>query len=154
MDEATAGKIVVGWREPVALPDWGIKRVRAKIDTGARTSAIHVDHIEDLEDGRLRFEVVVRERPERRSVWVESEVARRSRVRPSTGIRQTRPVVVTTLRLGGHDREIEVSLVTRRGMLCRMLVGRTALAGWGVVDPAATHLTDPRRPTQDGNQAP
>jgi len=132
--------IVIGWRERVALPDWGIKSVRAKIDTGARTSAVHVDHIEDLPDGRIRFEVVTRETPERRSVWIESEVVRESSVKPSSGVAQTRPVVRTTMRIGDVEREIEVGLVPRQGMLCRMLVGRTALAGVFCVDPSHKHL--------------
>jgi hypothetical protein len=137
--------ITVGWREPVALPAWGVKRIKAKIDTGARTSAIHVAHIDDLGDDRIRFQVVTRDKPERRSVWVESEVARWARVRPSSGESQHRPVVTTIMRLGEIEREIEVSLVCREGMLCRMLVGRTALAGAFRVDPSRTRLTDPRK---------
>mgnify|MGYP002625432361 FL=1 len=75
----------IGWRERVDLPDWGLRRVRAKIDTGARTSAIDVAQIEELEDGRIRFEVVSRTRPKRVTRWVEAYPVRRSVVRPSSG---------------------------------------------------------------------
>lgn len=142
----------VGWREHVGLPDWGIRRVKAKIDTGARTSAIHVGEIEEMPDGRLRFEVVTRTRPRERTVWVEAEPVRTSVVRPSTGRRQERHVVRTTMRLGGRDREIEIGLVCRKHMLCRMLVGRAALEGMYLVDPSRKYVvTERRKPrVQDG----
>ena len=135
-------KKVIGWREHVSFPDWGVGPVRAKIDTGARTSAIHVADIEDLGDGRIRFEVVTRERPKRRTVWVEAEPVRTATVKPSTGDKQSRPVVSTRFRLGGVEQTIELGLVCRKGMLCRMLVGRTALADRFVVDPQRKNLAD------------
>jgi len=142
MGETTDNKTTVGWRERVALPEWGIPRLRAKIDTGARTSAIHVAQIEELDNGHIRFEVVIRERPEHKTVWVDAvPVVRESTVKPSSGKRQQRPVVSTTMVLGGVEREVELSLVCRKGMLCRMLVGRTALDGAFVVDPSGKYLT-------------
>lgn len=140
-----AEPIVVGWREVVAFPDWGIPRVRAKIDTGARTSAIHAAHIDELPDGRVRFEVVTRERPERRSIWVEATPVRRTIIKPSSGERQVRIVCRTRMRVGPLEREIELSLVSREGMLCRLLVGRTALEG-ALVDPQARYLHGRRAP--------
>ncbi len=133
--------LVIGWREWVGMPEWGITRVRAKIDTGARTSAIHVSSIEELEGGRLRFEVVRRERPERRTVTIEADHVREARVRPSTGEAQRRPVVRTLVRIGEWEREIEMGLVCREGMLCRMLLGRRALRGL-LVDPTKKDLLD------------
>ncbi|HUU84854.1 MAG TPA: RimK/LysX family protein [Phycisphaerae bacterium] len=144
MREHTGEKTVVGWREYVSLPDWEVGRVRAKIDTGARTSAIHVGEIQELEDGRIRFEVVMRERPSKRIVWVEATPVRNSRVKPSSGVRQSRRVVRTRLSLGGVEREIELSLVCRKGMLCRMLIGRTALADRFMVDPARRYVASRR----------
>ncbi|MFI4898198.1 MAG: ATP-dependent zinc protease [Phycisphaerales bacterium JB059] len=126
---------IIGRREWVELPEWGIARLRAKVDTGARTSAIHVSSIEDLEGGRLRFEVVRREKPHRRTVIVEADHVREARVRPSTGRTQRRPVVRTVGRIGSWEREIEMTLVCREGMLCRMLLGRRALTGL-LVDPS------------------
>lgn len=136
-DHATQQPIL-GWRERVDIPEWGVRGVRAKIDTGARTSAIHVDHIEPLGEDRVRFEVVVRESP-RRTVLVEADVVRWSSVRPSSGRAQQRPVVRTQLHIGAEQREAEVSLVSRKGMLCRMLVGRRALDGL-LVDPHRRYL--------------
>jgi len=130
--------IVAGWREWVDLPDWGIHRVRTKLDTGARTSALHVAHIEALPDGRVAFHAVPRRKSERR-VQVIARVVRRTRVRSSNGESMWRPVVRTRLRLGPIEREIEVTLVDRAPMLHRMLVGRSALAGV-IVDPARRYV--------------
>lgn len=130
--------MVVGWREPVALPEWGIAAIKTKIDTGARTSAIHVDHLEELPGERVRFDVIVSaacERSPAQIVKVESDVVRTSRVKPSTGERQERLVVRTRMKLGDVEREIELSLVSRHGMRCRLLLGRTALTGF-LVDPS------------------
>lgn len=135
---ASRGPIILGWREHVFLPDWGIN-LRAKIDTGARTSAIHVGAIEELGGGRIRFEVVARERPPH-TIWVESSIVRESRVRPTSGMAQSRPVVRTTIRIGAVRREVEVGLVCRKGMLCRMLIGRRALEGVWVVDPSRKYV--------------
>lgn len=141
---------IVGWREYVDLPDWDLKRIRAKIDTGARTSVIDVDHVEELKDGRIRFQVVYRLKPTRRTRWVTATPVRTSNVRPSHGVRQTRYVCKTRFRIGEVEREIEISLVSRKKMLCRMLLGRTALAKLVQVDPSRSYLlskraTPPRR---------
>ncbi len=144
MTSNNSDKIPLGWREYVGLPDWGI-RVRAKVDTGARTSAIHVDHVEPLDGDRIRFEVVVKEKPERQTVWIEADLVREATVKPSHGKRQNRPVVRTVMKLGGVRRRIELSLVCRRGMLCRMLIGRRALEGRYVVDPEHKYLARSRK---------
>lgn len=138
--------IAIGWREYVAFPEWGIARIRAKIDTGARTSAIHVHRIEELPGERVRFEVVVRQRPRRVVEWVEADVVRETIVKPSSGARQRRLVCATKLQIGQFTREVEIGLVCRKEMLCRMLVGRTALAGQFVVDPSRKYLLSSRRP--------
>lgn len=137
--------ITIGWREFIALPDWGIRMVRAKIDTGARTSAIHTGEIETLDDGRVRFEVIVREKPERKTVWVTAEPVRESVVKPSSGEKQQRIVCRTRMRLGPVEREIELSLVCRAGMLCRMLLGRHALDGAFLVDASRKYLVSGRK---------
>jgi len=128
---------VIGRREVVSLPEWGV-RLRAKVDTGARTSALDVDEIELLPGGRVRFAVVLR-RDRSRRVRVEERVSRVARVRPSSGVSQKRYFVETTLRLGAVEKRVEISLVPRRGMLCRMLLGRTSLAGDFLVDPDAVY---------------
>lgn len=145
----TQDLITIGWRERVDIPEWGLRSVRAKVDTGARTSAIDVATIEELGDGRIRFEVVFRDRPKRRTTWVEATPVRTSVVKPSHGEAQTRYVCLVPIRIGEVEREIEVSLVCRRGMLCRMLLGRTALRGFAV-DPRTKYVLSGRGP---GNES-
>jgi len=138
-DASANGKAVIGWREFVGLPDWGIDAIRAKIDTGARTSALHVEDLQLLPDGSVEFSVVVRREPEERRV-VHAPLIRVTRIRSSAGVSRERHVVATTLRIGTVDRVVEVGLVSRRRMLCRMLVGRLALGDDFLVDPTARHL--------------
>lgn len=82
-----APPITIGWREYIALPDWGIKCLRVKVDSGARTSAIHVASVEEHDDGTARFEVVLREKPTHQSIWVEAPLVREAVVKPSSGKR-------------------------------------------------------------------
>jgi len=130
------GKIVIGWSELVDLPEWHTRGLRAKIDTGARSSALHVDGLKLLPRQRLEFQVVLHRRHHDRRIRVTAPIARRARVRSSSGEYTLRYFVRTTLRLAGVEREIEISLVDRGDMVFRMLVGRTALAGGFLVDPA------------------
>lgn len=140
---------MIGWRERVDLPEWGVRRIRAKIDTGARTSAIDVAQIEQLDGDRVRFELVVRTRPERVSKWIEAEMVRETVVKPSSGQRQQRIICRTIMRIADIEHEIELGLVCRRKMLCRMLVGRTALAGVFSVDPSRKYIvTKAKRPAR------
>lgn len=132
--------VLVGWRERVELPDWGFRGIRAKIDTGARTSAIDVAQYEMIGEDRVRFEVVSRIKPVRKTKWMEWDVARTSRVKPSSGDVQERVVCITRLRIGHVEQDIELSLVCRQGMLCRMLIGRTALANHFLVDPSRMYV--------------
>jgi len=136
---------IIGWRERVDLPEWGIKRIKTKIDTGARTSAVDVSEIQELGDGRIRFKVVARLKPKRKVKWVQATPVRVSTVKPSHGEAQTRYVCETVLRVGEHEHRIEISLVCRRGMLCRMLLGRTAMAGQFWVDPGKKYVITGRK---------
>ncbi|GAB5495035.1 MAG: RimK/LysX family protein [Phycisphaerales bacterium] len=141
---------VIGWRERVDLPDWGLRGVRAKIDTGARTSAIDVASIEHLDNGKIRFEVVARLSPTRKTRWVEATPIRVSNVKSSNGELQERIVCQTALKIGAHEQEIELSLVCRKQMLCRMLIGRLALADRFLVDSGKKYLlTSQKRPAPD-----
>lgn len=124
---------MIGWNEYVDLPEWGVTGLRAKVDTGARSSALHVEDLEELGHGRVRFEVVL-DRQRGRRKRVEAHVRRRGRVRSSTGRYTNRIFVVTTLKLGPILREVELSLVDRERMNFRMLLGRSALAGNFLVD--------------------
>jgi hypothetical protein len=155
MPKKSQDPVVVGWREMVSLPEWGIKRLKAKIDTGARTSAIHVGDLEELPNGRVRFEVVVREKPNRRTTFVEATPVRHSIVKPSHGVKQQRYVFRTRLVLGTIERDIELSLTSRKGMLCRMLVGRQALPSHVMVQPSRRYLLSkpPGSKTKTGDKS-
>ncbi|HRX83509.1 MAG TPA: RimK/LysX family protein [Phycisphaerae bacterium] len=129
---------IIGWREYVALPEWGIAHLEAKVDTGARTSALHVDNLARLPGERVKFDVVLSRKNPARRVPVVADIVRVTRVRSSTGHQQERFVVATTIRLGGLRRQIELSLVRREQMICRMLLGRKALVGF-LVDVNRKH---------------
>jgi hypothetical protein len=132
--KSPAEPVLVGWTEYVDLPDWNVRRLRAKIDTGARSSALHVEDIVELPRDRIRFTVVLHREKQDRRIRVSARVRRRSRVRSSNGIVENRFFVRTTLVLGPVEREVELSLVNRGKMNHRMLLGRTALAGPFLID--------------------
>jgi hypothetical protein len=136
------GRTLIGIAERIALPEWGVERLRVKIDTGARTSALHVDGVEEIPGDRVRFWVVL-DRKRGRKLQVEAKIARRSRVRSSSGRSETRYFVSTVMRLGGVEKTIEISLASREPMIFRMLLGRQALAHEFVIDPGHRYLTAP-----------
>jgi hypothetical protein len=126
-------RIVIGCVEPVDIPAFGLFGIEARVDTGALTSALHVENLEELAGGRVRFEVrAVRGRGRQRLVL---PVVRRGQVRASTGMLATRIFVATRVQIGSVLRRVEMGLVDRRKMEFRMLLGRSALAGYFVVDP-------------------
>lgn len=129
----------VGWREWVELPDLGVDRIKAKIDTGARTSALHVWDL-DIQDGIARFVLHPKQKKLLPSVNASARVSDWRWVRSSSGHRQHRPVIVTTLRLAGSEWKSEVTLTSRDEMGFRLLLGRTALARRFVVDPARSFV--------------
>ena len=150
----TPRPMVIGWREYLALPDWGIERIRVKVDTGARTSAIDVMHLEEIGDNWVRFDVAVARHPEPEVVTAEAHVIRRSRVKSSFGHAHERLAVETTIRLGSVEKTIELGLVNRKNMLCRMLLGRKALNGDFIVDPEHRYLVSKRKRSKRKRKRP
>lgn len=132
--------VVIGWREYVALPEWGVKHLKTKADTGARTSAIDVANIEELPNGRVRFDLIVDRKHPDAKVAIETEIVRMSRVKSSLGKVHERPVIEATIRLGPVTKTVQLGLVCRKAMLCRMLLGRAALAPEFVVDAAHRYM--------------
>jgi hypothetical protein len=133
----------IGWREWVALPDLGVPHIKAKIDTGAKTSALHAFDIEILLRGRrrlVRFKVHPFQRDASTTVTAEAELADEREIRSSTGHVTRRPVIETVVEILGALTPIELTLVGRDEMGFRMLVGREALRKRFLVDPGRSYV--------------
>lgn len=141
-------KMPVGWREWLALPELGIPAIKAKVDTGARSSALHVAQLRVLSDRagrRVRFKInPLRRRPEL-MLDCEAAVVDERLVRDSGGHVERRLVILTPVRLGGRQWPIEITLTNRNDMLFPMLLGRTAMQGRLLVDPGQSFIQG-RRP--------
>lgn len=141
---------IIGVAEYVDFPDWGVKSLRARVDTGARTSALHVENVRLLAGSRVRFDVRLRRDDPSARVTVETKVSRRAPVRSSTGQTEARLFVKAHVRLGGREQQIEVGLVDRRHMLYRMLLGRSALERKFLVDVSRRYALGSAEATKPG----
>lgn len=133
---------MIGWREWVALPDLGVGAIKAKADTGARTSALHAFRIEPFrhEDADwVRFVVHPSQRDSHTSVPVEAPIAGERTVRNTSGRQERRLYIVTTVELMGRRWPIELTLARRDEMGFRMLLGRSALRRF-LVDPGRSFV--------------
>ena len=135
-----------GWVEHVALPNLGIARLKAKIDTGARTSALHVARMKTVDTAggpgrRPILEITVPSgRRGKGPIKVRAAVREYVVVRDTSGRMERRPVIETALRIGPFKKRILVTLTNRGDMLFPMLIGRTALGPGIVVDPSRRYL--------------
>ena len=131
-------KPVIGWREWIALPDLGINAVKAKVDTGARSSSLHAFDVREFKKGGktwIRFRVHPFQRNARAFVESEAELVEYRHVKSSGGHETLRPVILTTAMVLGTGWVIEITLASRDTMGFRMLLGRKALERRFLVDP-------------------
>jgi len=133
----------IGWREWVALPALGVPRIKAKIDTGARSSALHAFDIRIVRRGgtaHVRFVLHPLQKSAQRSVHAEVPLLGERHVRSSNGQVSKRPVIRTQVEILGERREVELTLVPRDEMGFRMLLGRQAIRDGFLVDPGRSYL--------------
>lgn len=147
-------RCLVGWREWIFLPAGPTVPIKVKVDTGARSSALHATGIEPAGVGLVRFTVHPHQRRSGDEVAIVAPLVDHREVRSSSGIVEPRPTVRLEVALGPHRWPVEVTLTRRDRMGFRMLLGRTALRGRFLVDPGASFLHghgDPHGPHTPGN---
>lgn len=135
---------VIGWREWIALPELGVKFIKAKIDTGARSSSLHAFDVElfQEDDGQqwARFKISPVQRNEAWVIDASAPVIDVRAIRSSSGETQVRPVIRTPIRMLGQTFEIELTLADRNQMGFRMLLGREAFRRRFLIDPGKSYL--------------
>ena len=141
--DGSAPLVIIGWREWVSLPELGIKHIKAKIDTGARSSSLHAFEIEPfVRDGKsmVRFDVHPVQRRDDISVRCEAQVHDIRRVRSSSGEVSKRFVILAMVSWMGETWPVELTLANRSEMGFRMLIGREAIRGRMLVDPGRSYF--------------
>jgi len=140
---------VLGWREWVDLPDLELGRIKAKVDTGARTSCLHAFELEPFEqDGQpwIRFKVHPIQKDDGLVIQCQAPVCDQRPVTDSGGHTEQRYVICTRMRIGNWDQAVEMTLTGRDNMRFRMLIGRTTLkAGGFLVNSGLSYQTGRRR---------
>ncbi|MGB3138337.1 MAG: RimK/LysX family protein [Nodosilinea sp.] len=158
MSADAASAAIIGWREWVALPKLGVQTVKAKIDTGARSSALHAFEVERFEqNGRamVRFQAHPLQRNDEQVVIAEAILLEEREVRNSGGQVELRPVIETPVQVGAAVWAIELTLTNRDQMGFRMLLGRQAVRRRYLVDPGRSYLHPlPERPPLAHDELP
>ena len=144
---------IIGWREWVGLPEFGIEAIKVKVDTGARSSSLHASRVREFErDGEkwVRFKVHPVQRNKNATVEIEARVIEYRSVRSSSGKATIRPVISTQLKLLGLTWPVELTLAGRAKMGFRMLLGREAFRGRFLVDAGNSYYNGkPKRKNID-----
>jgi ribosomal protein S6--L-glutamate ligase len=138
-----SGDFVLGWEEWVALPELGLPAIKAKVDTGARTPALHAGAIEPFGPAskpQVRFLLQPNPEDPRLEVTCSARVIDRRSVTSSNGESELRYVISTALKIAGRSWPIEVTLSNRDQMAYRMLLGRSAIEADMVIDPNRSFL--------------
>ena len=133
---------LVGWREWVSIPELGIKRIKAKIDTGASSSSLHaydIEIVDHLEVQQVKFKIQPLQNNRAAVVQAQVPIFDFRKVRSSNGETTIRPVIRTHLEIFGQKHEIDITLFDRAKMGFRMLIGREALRDRFVVDSARSY---------------
>ena len=134
---------IIGWREWVGLPDFGIRKIKVKVDTGARSSSLHAFDLHEFRRGGVpwvRFQIHPVQRKDNNAVVVEAPVFAFRSVRSSSGRAETRPVIITHVELLGVTWPIELTLANRDEMGFRMLLGREAIRRRFLVDAGRSYV--------------
>jgi hypothetical protein len=138
----------IGWREWISLPALNITKIKAKVDTGARTSALHAFSLEPfIENGnnRIRFDIHPMQHDTDYTVNCVADVVDKRLVTDSGGHEEERYVIQTPITIAGQTWSIEITLTERENMLFRMLLGRSALRKHFIVNPARSFVTTKAR---------
>ena len=133
---------VIGWREFVKLPDLGVARIKVKVDTGARSSALHAFEVEEFtkdDDAWVRFKIHPNQRDGKRVVKAEAKILDYRMVKNTGGKATKRPVILTNVTLLGQTWPVELTLANRDEMGFRMLLGREAIRRRLIVDPGGSY---------------
>ena len=139
---------MLGWREWLGFPDLGLIQIKAKVDTGARTSCLHAFFVEPFEregEAWVRFGIHPRQGNTSEEAWCEARLKDQRTVRDSGGHEELRYVIETVVRIGTRDHLIEVTLTDRDTMKFRALLGRTAIRGHYLVDSGRSYVQGKRK---------
>lgn len=146
--------LTLGWREWVALPQLGIPQIKAKVDTGARTSALHAFKVRSFHEGtqeRVEFQIHPIQNDNDTVATCVADVIDKRIVTDSGGHKEERFVIKTDLMIGKYSWPIEITLTAREDMLFRMLLGRTAIKSRAQVNPARSYLVGKKKRAKEVN---